>query len=65
MQTATSCLAELCDVLQCDWFSLRHQLQTSKMSEKKKQEKVRTVDAHCLPQAAARTRQLCEDIGNK
>jgi len=63
--TATSCLAEVCDVLQCDWFSLHHQLQTSRMSKKKREEKARAAGAHCMPQAATRTRQLCEEVGNK
>jgi len=59
---ATSCLADHCDSLHCEWFKLRHLETSSRAQIRSKRAQLGT---QCVPFLAALARQSCHELAAK
>ncbi len=67
LQGATHCLADLCDVLHCDWFSTAAAESSRSGRRRRPPPKAPSSmmrDAHCMPHEAQRTRTACQELAN-
>ncbi len=71
-QTASTCLADLCDVLHCDWFAATAaaalSASRSPAGRRRPAPPLPTSrmmrDEHCMPHEAARTRTACQELAH-
>ncbi|KAJ9505465.1 hypothetical protein QJQ45_024798, partial [Haematococcus lacustris] len=70
LQTAHICLADLCDVLHCDWFAAQRRkagrrTPNRSVSSAQGDQGGGSAAQHCLPHAVTLTRSRCQELAHK